>query len=29
MKALGVGWAMQDAMYLDGDKALHRHGEKI
>jgi predicted amidohydrolase YtcJ len=28
MKALGVGWAMQDAMYLDGDKALHRHGEK-
>ena len=28
MKALGVGWAMQDAMYLDGDKALHRHGDK-
>lgn len=28
MKALGVGWAMQDAMYLDGDKALHRHGEQ-
>jgi predicted amidohydrolase YtcJ len=28
MKALGVGWAMQDAMYLDGDNALHRHGEK-
>lgn len=28
MKALGVGWAIQDAMYLDGDKALHRHGDK-
>jgi len=29
MKALGVGWAMQDAMYLDGDKTLHKHGEKV
>lgn len=29
MKALGVGWAMQDAMYLDGDRSLAVHGEKI
>lgn len=29
MKALGVGWAMQDAMYLDGDRAVAEHGEKV
>ncbi len=28
MKNLGVAWAMQDAMYLEGDRVLHRHGEK-
>jgi len=28
MKDLGVGWAMQDAMYLDGDRAVQEHGEK-
>lgn len=28
MKGLGVGWAMQDAMYLEGDRAVHVHGEK-
>jgi predicted amidohydrolase YtcJ len=28
MKKLGVAWAMQDAMYLEGDRVLHRHGEK-
>jgi predicted amidohydrolase YtcJ len=26
MKALGVGWAMQDAMYLEGDRALQEKG---
>jgi predicted amidohydrolase YtcJ len=26
MKALGVGWAMQDAMYLEGDRALKEKG---
>ena len=29
MKKLGVAWAMQDAMYLEGDRVLHRHGEKV
>jgi predicted amidohydrolase YtcJ len=28
MKALGVAWAMQDAMYLEGDRRLAAHGEK-
>ncbi len=28
MKAMGVAWAMQDAMYLDGDRSLAHHGEK-
>ncbi len=28
MKDLGVGWAMQDAMYLEGDRAVLVHGEK-
>ena len=28
MKELGVGWAMQDAMYLEGDRAVVEHGEK-
>lgn len=28
MKKMGIGWAMQDAMYLEGDRALHRHGHK-
>jgi predicted amidohydrolase YtcJ len=27
MKALGVGWAMQDAMYYDGERALKEKGE--
>ena len=27
MKALGVGWAMQDAMYFDGERALKEKGE--
>jgi predicted amidohydrolase YtcJ len=27
MKALGVGWAMQDAMYYDGENALRHRGE--
>jgi predicted amidohydrolase YtcJ len=27
MKALGVGWAMQDAMYLEGDRELKQKGE--
>jgi predicted amidohydrolase YtcJ len=27
MKALGVGWAMQDAMYLEGDRELKAKGE--
>jgi hypothetical protein len=26
MKALGVGWAMQDAMYYDGERALKEKG---
>ncbi len=26
MKALGVGWAMQDAMYLEGNRALQEKG---
>ena len=26
MKALGVGWAMQDAMYLEGERALKEKG---
>ena len=26
-KALGVGWAMQDAMYYDGEKTLKQKGE--
>lgn len=29
MKSLGVGWAMQDAMYLEGDRAVALHGEKV
>ncbi len=29
MKALGVAWAMQDAMYLDGDRSFAEHGEKV
>ena len=28
MKELGVAWAMQDAMYLEGDRRLAAHGEK-
>ncbi len=27
MKALGVGWLMQDAMYFEGDRALAQRGE--
>ena len=27
MKALGVGWAMQDAMYYDGERELKEKGE--
>ena len=27
MKALGVGWAMQDAMYYEGERALKEKGE--
>jgi predicted amidohydrolase YtcJ len=27
MKALGVGWAMQDAMYYDGERELAQRGE--
>lgn len=27
MKALGVGWAMQDAMYYDGERELKARGE--
>jgi predicted amidohydrolase YtcJ len=27
MKALGVGWAMQDAMFLEGDRELKAKGE--
>jgi predicted amidohydrolase YtcJ len=27
MKALGVGWAMQDAMYMEGDRQLKAKGE--
>ena len=27
MKALGVGWLMQDAMYYDGERALKERGE--
>jgi len=27
MKALGVGWAMQDAMYYDGERELKERGE--
>ena len=27
MKALGVGWAMQDAMYYDGERLLKQKGE--
>lgn len=27
MKALGVGWAMQDAMYYDGERELKEQGE--
>ena len=27
MKALGIGWAMQDAMYYDGERALKARGE--
>jgi len=29
MKGLGVGWAMQDAMYMEGDRRLAAHGEKV
>jgi len=27
MKALGVGWTMQDAMYMEGERALKEKGE--
>jgi predicted amidohydrolase YtcJ len=29
MKALGVGWAMQDAMYYQGERALKERGEAV
>jgi predicted amidohydrolase YtcJ len=29
MKALGVGWAMQDAMYYEGERELKERGEAV
>jgi predicted amidohydrolase YtcJ len=29
MKALGVGWTMQDAMYYEGERALKERGESV